>query len=172
MKKQRNELLNIMEAIAAILVIFIHICFPTGAERAVVAIARISVPFFFGISCYFFYKNSIWVYEYQGDGLTKAGNSLFMRNPRGYGLFLREKTEFLGQSRLKLWYTLTCDMSGTYSAGEIAAFLGAPGPLIWGSMRCESCAVNFAGKAIFVPIFDQAPMACALHQDRIEVTLC
>lgn len=58
MKKQRNELLNIMEAIAAILVIFIHICFPTGAGRAVVAIARISVPFFFGISGYFFYKNS------------------------------------------------------------------------------------------------------------------
>ena len=79
-----------------------------------------------------FFNDIIWVYEYQEDGLTKAGNSLFMRNPRGYGLFLREKTEFLGQSRLKLWYTITCDMSATYSAGEIAAFLGAPDPLIRG----------------------------------------
>ena len=79
-----------------------------------------------------FFNDIVWVYEYRADGLTKAGNSLFMRNPQGYGLFLREKTEFLGQSRLKLWYTLTCDMSGTYSAREIANFLGAPDPLIWG----------------------------------------
>lgn len=57
MAKQRNESLNIMEAIAAILVVFIHFKFPGRTGDAVTAIARISVPFFFSISGYFFFKN-------------------------------------------------------------------------------------------------------------------
>lgn len=58
MNKQRNELLNIIEATAAILVVFIHFKLPGRTAEAVTAIARISVPFFFSISGYFFYKNS------------------------------------------------------------------------------------------------------------------
>lgn len=57
MRKKRNELLNIMEAIAAILVVFIHFKFPGQAGDAVMALARISVPFFFSISGYFFFRN-------------------------------------------------------------------------------------------------------------------
>lgn len=57
MSKQRNEMLNIMEAIAAILVVFIHFKFPGWTGNAATAIARISVPFFFSISGYFFYKH-------------------------------------------------------------------------------------------------------------------
>ena len=77
-----------------------------------------------------FFNDIIWIYEYREDGLTKAGNKLFMRNPRGYGLFLLEKTEFLGDSKVMLLYTLTCEMSKQYSAREIASFLNAPRPLI------------------------------------------
>ena len=54
--KRRNELLNIMEAVAAILVIFIHFKFPEPAGDMVIAVARISVPFFYCVSGYFFYK--------------------------------------------------------------------------------------------------------------------
>lgn len=57
--KRRNEILNIMEAIAAILVVFIHFKFPGQTGAAVTALARVSVPFFFGISGYFFYRNDI-----------------------------------------------------------------------------------------------------------------
>ena len=77
-----------------------------------------------------FFNDIIWVYEYQEDGLTKAGSNLFLRNPRGYGLFLLEKAEFLRDSKVMLWYTLTCEMSEQYSICEIASFLNAPRSLI------------------------------------------
>lgn len=80
-----------------------------------------------------FYNDIIWVFEYKEDGLTRAGSSIFLRNPRGYGLILREKAEFLNWSRkefVKMWYTFTCDLSHLYSSREIASFIGAPYPLI------------------------------------------
>lgn len=49
-----------------------------------------------------FYNDIIWIYEYREDGLTKAGNRLFLNNPCGYGLWLREKLNFCGGgARLK-----------------------------------------------------------------------
>lgn len=80
-----------------------------------------------------YFNDIIWIYEYREDGLTQAGNSIFLRNPRGYGLFLREKAEFLNWSKqefMKMWYTFTCDMSHLYSRREIASFIGAPYPVI------------------------------------------
>ena len=38
----------------------------------------------------------IWIFEYLQDGLTKAGTKLFIDNPRGYALWLKEKTMFQG----------------------------------------------------------------------------
>lgn len=76
-----------------------------------------------------FYNDIIWVYEYQEDGLTKAGSQLFLNNPNGYGLWLREKTQFQHGSvrdTLKLWYSFACDLSSLYSGREIASFVGAP----------------------------------------------
>ena len=81
-----------------------------------------------------FYNDIIWVYEYREDGLTKAGSSVFLNNPKGYGLVLREKAEFLHWSRREVWkmrYTFTCDLSARYSSGQIAQFIGAPrGPIL------------------------------------------
>ena len=57
MAKSRNQLLNIVEAIATFLVVFIHFPFPGRAGAIVTALARISVPFFFCISGFFFYKD-------------------------------------------------------------------------------------------------------------------
>ena len=77
-----------------------------------------------------FYNDIIWVYEYKEDGLTKAGSRLFLDNPGGYGLWLREKARFLGESRLRLYYTFTCDLFTRLSPGEIADCIGAPRLLI------------------------------------------
>lgn len=80
-----------------------------------------------------FFNDIIWVFEYKEDGLTRAGSSIFLRNPRGYGLILREKAEFLNWPKsevLKMWYTFTCDLSQLYSSREIASFIGAPYPVI------------------------------------------
>lgn len=76
-----------------------------------------------------FYNDIIWIFEYQDDGLTKAGSKMFLNNPRGYGLWLREKAEFTGASfidKLKLYYTFTCDLSNLYDTKLIAEAIGAP----------------------------------------------
>ena len=48
--KFQNQYINIMKALAAFLVVFIHVPFPGLAGSIVTAIARISVPFFFWVS--------------------------------------------------------------------------------------------------------------------------
>lgn len=76
-----------------------------------------------------FYNDIIWIYEYKEDGLTKAGSSIFLNNPKGYGLWLREKAAFQDASmkeRLKMYYTFTCDLYSRLSGREIAACIGAP----------------------------------------------
>lgn len=80
-----------------------------------------------------FFNDVIWIYEYQNDGLTKAGNSVFINNPQGYGLFLREKAKFTNASlvkRLKMYYTFTCDLSHKYDARFIAKSIGTTTVLI------------------------------------------
>lgn len=80
-----------------------------------------------------FYNDIIWIYEYKEDGLTKAGSKLFINNPYGYGLWLREKSKFMGEGlkeRLKLYYTFTCDLSNKYETKVIAEAIGAPKCLI------------------------------------------
>ena len=76
-----------------------------------------------------FYNDIIWVYEYKDDGLTKAGSSVFINNPRGYGLWLKEKAEFEKVSykeKLKMYYTFTCDLSEKYNNKTIAKCIDAP----------------------------------------------
>lgn len=80
-----------------------------------------------------FHNDIIWIYEYKEDGLTKAGSSVFLNNPRGYGLWLKEKAEFLNWSKreiFRMWYTFTCDLSDRYSSKDIAEYIGAPRFLI------------------------------------------
>lgn len=81
-----------------------------------------------------FYNDIIWVYEYREDGLTKAGTRLFLNNPAGYGLFLREKADFeeiTFAEHMRVWYTFTCDLSERYSSKQIAKYIGAPKPVIY-----------------------------------------
>ena len=61
-----------------------------------------------------FFNDIICVYEYLDDGLTKAGNNLFLQNPKGYGLWMYEKAKFMGSTgkrMLRLWYTFYCEMT-------------------------------------------------------------
>ena len=81
-----------------------------------------------------FHNDIVCVYEYRDDGLTKAGNRLFLQNPRGYGLWLREKEEFTGASmkgRFRLWYSFYCEMSFCkeqyrLTKKQCAEYIGAP----------------------------------------------
>ena len=70
-----------------------------------------------------FYNDVIWIYEYQEDGLTKAGISFFQKNPYGYALWLKERLQFEGGSRcqyLKLYYSVYAELHLLYSKETIA----------------------------------------------------
>ena len=80
-----------------------------------------------------FFNDIIWIYEYKEDGLTKAGSRLFLSNPRGYGLWMREKAEFEQDSfmqKLRMIYTFTCDLMPLHDVRTIAESIGAPACLI------------------------------------------
>ncbi|MBE6794031.1 MAG: glycosyltransferase family 2 protein [Ruminococcaceae bacterium] len=80
-----------------------------------------------------FFSDVICIYEYQNDGLTKTGSSVFINNPKGYGLWLKEKSKFMKDSlikRLKMYYTFTFDLAKYYDSKTIADCIGAPSLLI------------------------------------------
>lgn len=80
-----------------------------------------------------FYNDIIWIYKYIDGGLTKSGSSVFINNPRGFGLWLQERAKFQNYSilkKFKMYYTFTCDLSSQYSAKLIAKSIGAPFILI------------------------------------------
>jgi glycosyltransferase involved in cell wall biosynthesis len=74
-----------------------------------------------------FYNDIVCVYEYRNDGLTWAGSKLFLQNPHGYGLWLKERALYTGSSKLdmlRLYYTFTCDLSTYYDTAAIAGYIG------------------------------------------------
>ena len=96
-----------------------------------------------------FYNDIIWIYEYKEDGLTKAGSRLFLNNPRGYGLWLREKAAFEQQGfvqRLRMVYTFTCDLAELHDVHTIAESIGAPAPLIAVMKAAHDCRVKLRGR--------------------------
>lgn len=80
-----------------------------------------------------FYNDIIWVYQYMEDGLTKSGNKIFVDNPHGYGLWLKEKALFEKTSifqRVKTYYAFTCELSERYNYKIIAESINEPTILI------------------------------------------
>ena len=76
-----------------------------------------------------FYDDIICIYEYQEDGLTRQGSRLFLENPRGYGLWLREKNLFLSKGlnyRMHAYYTFVCDLCDRYDLRTISECIGLP----------------------------------------------
>lgn len=74
-----------------------------------------------------FYNDIIWIYEYQADGLTVAGGFNFIKNPMGYGLWIKEKVNFCQYTfldRLVIYYHFMCDLIYTYDLNKIAKCLG------------------------------------------------
>ncbi len=81
-----------------------------------------------------FFDDIIWIYEYHPDGLTMQGNMRFIKNPRGHGLSIKEKSEFLNESfkkRFMMWYTFYCDHTFCdekyrLTKKQCAEYIGAP----------------------------------------------
>ncbi len=76
-----------------------------------------------------YYDDIICIYEYQEDGLTQQGSKLFLRNPRGYGLWISEKNKFEKRNlcyRMRSYYTFVCDLSGFYDLKTISECIDVP----------------------------------------------
>ena len=65
----------------------------------------------------------IQICEYQEDGLTQAGGAKFDKNPKGFGLYLREN-EFSEQARREYYLYYYNSQIATLSEDEIAENLG------------------------------------------------
>ena len=70
-----------------------------------------------------FSNDIICIYEYRNDGLTNAGISLFINNPFGYGLWLKEKDIYMKKSfvaKMKTYYSFVCELCNIYDDKKIA----------------------------------------------------
>lgn len=79
--------------------------------------------------CFRFYNDVIWIYEYRSDGLTETGIALYQRNPRGYGLYIREKADIQeqkGLDRFMTYYSFCCEMEAQCTPAQLAQCLGIP----------------------------------------------
>lgn len=70
-----------------------------------------------------FLNDIIYIYKYQVNGLSHSAGELYLRNPRGYGLWVKEKADFENLNaiqRLKVYYSFFCDMNKYYDVELIA----------------------------------------------------
>lgn len=76
-----------------------------------------------------YFNDIIWIFEYLEDGLTKAGNKLFLNNPQGYILWMKEKAIFQNKTRKDLfilYYSFYCELSDLYPIEDIAKWIDIP----------------------------------------------
>lgn len=76
-----------------------------------------------------YFNDIIWIYEYLDDGLTLKGHQLFINNPKGYGLWLKEKCYFIEKgiyNHFKMYYSYYCDLINNYKPLEIKNYIKMP----------------------------------------------
>ena len=96
-----------------------------------------------------FYNDIIWIFEYREDGLTRSGTSIFLKNPYGYGLWVREKMDIEKWSlkrRLMAYYTFTADLATQKSAKDISRYINAPFLIIYFMKRFNLLKRKLRGK--------------------------
>ena len=79
----RNKSLDAVKAIAACLVVCIHVSFPGQAGQLVKVLARCAVPFFFMVSGYFCY--------YQNCNASKRSRCCTYRSRRNLSIWKRSE---------------------------------------------------------------------------------
>lgn len=73
-----------------------------------------------------YFQDIIWVCNYLDDGLTMHADTIYVRNPRGYGLSLHERMLFTKTTlfnRFKTYYSFYCELYDRYTYKEIASFI-------------------------------------------------
>lgn len=73
------------------------------------------------------YNDIIYVYKYLPGGLSLSGFPIFFNNPKGYGLWLKEKAEFLKYSnvkKIKMYYGYFFTQKNKLTINQIAKYIG------------------------------------------------
>lgn len=73
------------------------------------------------------YNEIIYIYKYLPNGLTLSGGKMFIENPKGYGLWLNEKSEFCNYGfilKLKIIYSYFTSQKNRLPNNEIAKNIG------------------------------------------------
>lgn len=75
------------------------------------------------------YNDIIYIYKFLPNGLTLSGSKMFINNPKGYALWLREKAELCNFSfyrKLTIHYSYFLTQENELTTKEIADNIGAP----------------------------------------------
>lgn len=81
------------------------------------------------------YRKPIYMCEYRDDGLTRQGNKLFAKNPKGYALSVHERCEFCKTSvkgKILAAYYFYEDVKDKMSVSEAVQMLKFPYWCVWG----------------------------------------
>ncbi len=74
------------------------------------------------------YNDIIYIYKFLPNGLTLSGSKIFIDNPKGYALWLREKAELCNYNyftKLKMYYSYFLTQKDKLSTNKIAKYIGA-----------------------------------------------
>lgn len=74
-----------------------------------------------------FFNDIIYIYKYLPNGLTLSGSKMFINNPKGYALWLREKADFCQDNfvtKFKMHYSYFLTQKNKLSRKEIAENIG------------------------------------------------
>ena len=74
------------------------------------------------------YNDIIYIYKFLTNGLSLSGSTIFIENPKGYGLWLKEKAQFCKydtRMKLKMYYSYFYSQKSRLSSTEIIANIGA-----------------------------------------------
>ena len=73
-----------------------------------------------------YFQDIVWVCNYLDDGLTKHADTIYVRNPWGYGLTLHERMRFAKfplPRKFRCYYSFYCELQDKHTYREIAAYI-------------------------------------------------
>lgn len=80
------------------------------------------------------FNDIIYIYKFLPGGLTLSGSKLFIENPKGFALWLKEKADFCGYDpimKMKMYYSYYISQKGRLPIREIAENIGTSSAVVF-----------------------------------------